>query len=134
MPAYRTQQDDTHIDVLIVEDESLVSDYVEDILDGTRFDVVGVAEAVPDALALAAHRHPRIALVDLTLRDRLDGLEAARLLCERFGIAVVLVTGSPGAAAEAKARTGKPLLVVRKPFLPRQLLHALNAAIVEVPR
>jgi CheY-like chemotaxis protein len=72
--------------------------------------------------------------VDLTLRDRLDGLEAARLLHERFGTVVVLVTGSPGAEREARAAIGPSHPLVRKPFLPRQLLHALNAALVEVQR
>jgi hypothetical protein len=51
MPTEHAPPDAVHVDVLIVEDESLVSDYVEDILEGTRFDVVGVADAVPDAVA-----------------------------------------------------------------------------------
>jgi CheY-like chemotaxis protein len=134
MPRPQPSQGVPHLGVLIVEDESLVSDYVEDILDGTRFHVVGVADGVPDAIAMAAHTHPGIALVDLTLRERLDGLEAASLLRERFGTAVVLVTGSPGAEAEARAMTREMLRVLRKPFLPRQLLHALDAAAVELRR
>jgi CheY-like chemotaxis protein len=134
MPTQHSPRDAVHVEVLIVENESLVSDYVEDILEGTRFDVVGVADAVPDAVAMAAHTRPRVALVDLTLRERLDGLEAARVLHERFGTVVVLVTGSPGAEQEARAAVGSSLPLVRKPFLPRQLLHALNAAANEVPQ
>jgi CheY-like chemotaxis protein len=130
MPTQQGSKDAVHVEVLIVEDESLVSDYVEDILEGTRFDVVGVA----DAVALAARTRPKVAVVDLTLRDRLDGLEAARLLRERYGTAVVFVTGSPGAEVQARAALRGPMRLVRKPFLPRQLLHALSAAANEVPR
>jgi DNA-binding response OmpR family regulator len=122
-----------HVDVLIVEDECLIADYLEDILAGTRFDVVGVAEAVPDALALAERTHPRLALVDLSLRDRLDGVEVARLLQERFGTAVLFVTGSPGAETQARAAMAGPVTVLRKPFLPRQLLHMLDAAARGLP-
>jgi CheY-like chemotaxis protein len=134
MPAQDTAPEGApHLDVLIVEDECLTAEYLEEILAGTRFDVVGVADAVPEALALAERTHPRLALVDLSLRDRLDGLEAARLLRERFGTTVLFVTGSPRAEAQARAAMAGPMMVLRKPFLPRQLLHMLDAAARGLP-
>jgi DNA-binding response OmpR family regulator len=116
------------IPVLLVEDESLVSDYVEDILEGTRFEVVGVARAASDAVDLADRTHPRLAIVDLTLQTDLDGLEAARLLHERFETTVILVTGSAGAEARARGLIPHLPKLLLKPFLPRQLLTVLDAA------
>jgi DNA-binding response OmpR family regulator len=121
------------IPVLVIEDESLLSDYVEDILEGTRFDVVGVARVAADALALAATTRPRIAIVDLALEGSLGGLEAARLLEERFATAIVLVTGSPVAEAQARAAKTRPARLLRKPFLARQLLTLLEGAAAGLP-
>lgn len=117
----------THIPVLVIEDDLILSDLVQDILQETRFQVVGVARSAAEAIALAERTQPRLAVVDLALEGGLDGLDAARRLRERFGTAIVLVTGWPAAEARARAVANPPALL-RKPFLARQLLTLLDEA------
>src|SRR3712207_3153599 len=114
--------------VLVVEDEGVLSGYIEDVLEGAPFEVVGVATTGAEALEMAERTRPDLALVDLALGGGMDGVEAGRLLRERFGAALVLVDGAGSRDALARAAVLAPSGILHRPFLPRHLLDALAAA------
>jgi DNA-binding NarL/FixJ family response regulator len=64
---------------VIVDDHPVIARAVESAFAGSGVDVVGWAQAVPDALELLGRLRPDVALVDLRLRSD-DGLELVRLL------------------------------------------------------
>jgi DNA-binding response OmpR family regulator len=113
--------------VLVVEDEGVLSGYIENVLEDASIEVVGVATTGAEALELAQRTQPDLALVDLALGGGVGGAETARLLRERLGIALVLVNGKGAEAAQAWAAGSTPSEVLHRPFLPRHLLHALRS-------
>ena len=115
--------------VLIVEDEVLISDFIQTLLeDAGRCDVVGAAETGADALALAEATRPDLALVDIALRGSMDGIElATRLRRLMPSLRIVFATGSHDPATRARANVLAPHGFLKKPFLPDQLLSLLTA-------
>lgn len=113
--------------VLIVEDEGVLSGYIEDVLEDAFVEVVGVASTGAEALEFAERTQPDLALVDLALGGTVDGVETARLLRERFGIALVLVNGKGAETAQVLAAGSVPSEILHRPFLPRHLLHVLRS-------
>jgi DNA-binding response OmpR family regulator len=113
--------------VLVVEDEGVLSGYIEDVLEDAAVEVVGVATTGAEALELAERTHPDLALVDLALGGGVGGVETARLLQDQFGVALVLVNGKSAEAAQAWVAGSTPSEILHRPFLPRHLLHALRS-------
>lgn len=126
----------SRIKVLVVEDEGVLSGYIEDVLEGGRFEVIGVATTGIEALEVAERTHPDLALVDLSLGEGTAGVEIARLLRERFGAALVLVNGvGPNETDMYVSATGAtPADILHRPFLPRHLLRVLEAAVERLGR
>jgi CheY-like chemotaxis protein len=66
--------------VLVVEDEAIVAMHIARIAMETGCVLGGIAAAGPEALAIAESNPPQIALVDIRLIGRMDGVEVARQL------------------------------------------------------
>lgn len=98
--------------ILIVEDEYLVAADLQAALEDRGYAVVGIAQDLETALALA-DAGPDVALVDVHLRDGETGPLVARRLAEEFGVKVLFVTANPRMVLEGEARCaigviGKP--------------------------
>ena len=63
--------------VLIVEDEPLIALSLRDVLTLAGFEVVGVAARVSDALTIAHNTPPDVAILDVRLAGKRDGIEGA---------------------------------------------------------
>jgi two-component system, response regulator PdtaR len=108
--------------ILIVEDEPLIAMCLEDALLHAGHQVVGIATDSREADRLAQTLHPAIALVDVDLSQRREGLRIARDLRSQ-GIAPVFVTGQVQLAREnADFAVG----VIGKPFEPNDVVDAIE--------
>ncbi|MFO1047539.1 MAG: response regulator [Geminicoccaceae bacterium] len=99
--------------ILIVEDDLLVGFGLAMALNIAGYRIVGPTGSADRALALAAAERPDVALVDIDLHGRADGVGVARTLGERHGTSVIFVTGRPERAREAR---NCALGVVTKPY------------------
>jgi len=77
--------------ILIVEDDAAQSIDLEDQVRSLGYAVMASVSTGEDAL-LAAQELPDLALVDIRLAGKLDGIETARVLRERFNIGVIYTT------------------------------------------
>lgn len=98
--------------ILIVEDEALIAQGIELSLDAVGHEVVGIADDIPSAVALAQARCPDMAFVDIKLANGANGMDVAREL-NALGIACVFATGNPPDPAKAR---GLGLGYITKPF------------------
>jgi DNA-binding NtrC family response regulator len=108
--------------VLIVEDSWHIASTVEALLERVGMVIVGAAATVRDAEQFAYERGPKVAIVDIKLRDGM-----AYGLIERFhdlGISVVVVSGF----STFSAPLVKAVAVLQKPFNGDDLLAALLLA------
>jgi two-component system, response regulator PdtaR len=89
--------------VLVVEDDAVIAMSMREILSLVGFEVVGVAATVTDALCLAENTKPDVAILDVRLAGRRDGIEGAMLLRQRSGLPVIFVTAQSDKATVARA-------------------------------
>ena len=76
---------------------------------------------------LAESSRPSVAVVDISLAGRRDGIEGANLLKEK-GAEVVFVNALSGDETLARATALKPSAMLSKPCHPRELLSAVHRA------
>ena len=108
--------------ILIVEDDSLVSDVIEAALDDTYRTVI--VENASDAMKVLQEQAVQLMLLDCTLPGGItpDLIPEA----DRRGTRVVLMSGDP---ERMKRVSETPRPFVRKPFTLAGLLEAVNAAL-----
>src|SRR5690606_11241244 len=76
--------------ILIVEDQLLVAIDCELNLRCAGLQCVGVAATAAEAIELADRERPDLVLMDINLASRADGLHAATVIYERFGIRSII--------------------------------------------
>jgi CheY-like chemotaxis protein len=106
-----TQQTETRLRVLLVEDEAMIAMLIEDMLAELGCDVVATASQLDEAVSLARSGSFDLAFLDLNLRG-VPSYPVAKALRER-GIPFAFVTGY-GTAGTDPAHADAPLL--QKPF------------------
>lgn len=120
--------------VLIVEDESLVSLFLQSVLQDLGHTVSGIAPSLRTALAVAAGTPSDLAIVDVGLAgDGGDGIATAAALRKRYGIPALLMTGASFAALGERVNEAQPLGFLTKPYTEIEVEKALAAAMSKLP-
>ncbi len=115
--------------VLIVEDETIVAHDIQQTLAALGYDACAIAASADEAIARAAARCPDLALMDIRIKGALDGIEAARLLQERFRVPIVYLTAHADEATIERARKTAPYGYLLKPVKSGELRSALEIAL-----
>ncbi len=119
--------------ILVVEDEPLLAVHIGRIAIEAGYELCGTAASGPEALAIADAQPPDVALIDIRLIGRMDGLEVARRLHAKFGTLPVLITAdAPGLSLTALELPC--VAIVGKPFSHEQLEDALTTARARLER
>lgn len=120
---------DATIRILLVEDEGIVAQDLQETLDRQGYQVVGVASQGVQAVCMAEELRPNLIVMDVGLQGEIDGIQAARMILERFHMPVIFLTGHRDIETLQRAvRTG-PLGYILKPFQEVELRSAIEVAI-----
>lgn len=115
--------------VLIVEDESLVSLFLQGVLQDLGHSVAGVAPSLRTALAIAAGTPSDLAIVDIGLAgDGGDGIDAAIALRDRYGIPALLMSGISFDEIGPRLYDAQPVGFLSKPYTQSDVAAALQGA------
>ncbi len=87
--------------LMIVEDEVLVAMTLRDELESKGFHVLDLTDRHAEAVAVARESAPDLALVNIQLRGRDDGIELAKQL-KSLNIPVLLISGQVSRAQSAR--------------------------------
>ncbi|MGA2125715.1 MAG: response regulator [Xanthobacteraceae bacterium] len=118
--------------LLIVEDDYLMSTDLEAALIDAGFMVVGVAATADDAVMLAESERPALAIMDVHLRGRRDGIDAAIDIYSRTGIRCIFATAHHDRQIRDRAAVSFPLAWLPKPYGMASLVTAVRAALAQV--
>lgn len=77
---------------LIVEDETLVAWHLELVLQDLGFELCEIATSGGEAIERAVTTAPDIVFMDVNLAGEIDGVEAAKRICEKSDVAIIFVT------------------------------------------
>jgi DNA-binding NarL/FixJ family response regulator len=114
--------------VLIVEDDLLTALGMADVVTLAGHQVVGSARSVSEAIQKASAVRPDVAVFDIRLAGRRNGVEGASALKQMCGTEVVFVSSESDRSTLERAHALRPAAVLSKPCHPRDLLAAVQKA------
>lgn len=117
------------INVLVVEDESIVSKDIQHSLTKLGYNVVGAASNGEKAISLAKSENPDIVLMDIMLKGDMNGIEAASTIREDYKVPVIFLTAYADEATLAKAKVTEPYGYIIKPFKEIDLHTSIEMAL-----
>jgi len=115
--------------VLVVDDEYLIAQGLRLQVEDMGLNVCGTAATAETAVALAQAHRPSVVLMDMRLRGKGDGVDAAIAIHFTVGSRVIFITGSREPATMDRIGLDHPSAVLFKPLFGRQLQSAIEAAL-----
>lgn len=119
----------TKTNVLVVEDESIVSKDIQHSLKKLGYNVVGAASTGERAFELAAAEKPDIILMDIMLKGNINGIETAERVKSELNIPVIYLTAYADEVTLAKAKVTEPYGYIIKPFKEVDLHTSIEMAL-----
>ncbi len=115
--------------VLVVEDESIVSKDIQHSLKKLGYNVVGAASTGERAFELAQETNPDIILMDIMLKGDISGIETAERVKAELHIPVIYLTAYADESTLAKAKVTEPYGYIIKPFKEVDLHTSIEMAL-----
>jgi DNA-binding NarL/FixJ family response regulator len=118
---------DLNIRILIVDDDGpMVEAQTALIQQEVKMHVAGVAYNGKEAVEKCTDLKPDIVLMDDWM-PKMTGLEAAKIICERFPEIKIIMTTSRGKDAPAQAMEAGAVAVLVKPFSASELISIIRS-------
>ena len=114
---------------MIVEDDFLVASEAEAALIEAGFNVAAVVASAEDAIAAASKQRPDLAIVDIRLAGKRDGIDAAIELFKDYGVPCIFATAHSDAHARSRAEPAQPLGWLQKPYSMPSLVRLVRDAV-----
>ncbi len=114
-------------DVLIIEDEAIISADIESLVKELGHRVTGTATTHDEAVDAVSRHKPGLVLADIQLADGSSGIDAVKDILKRFDVPVIFITAFP-----ERLLTGErpePTFLITKPFQPETVKAAISQAL-----
>ena len=116
--------------VLIVEDESLLALAMSITLERAGYEVVGTVTNGESAVKEAERWQPDIILMDIMLKGRMDGIEAAKAIAGRQKTLIIYVTGNTDELTYKKAVHAGHAGYLKKPVEEEELISVMRQSLI----
>lgn len=118
-----------NLNILIVEDESIVAMEIKNYLKRLGLNVIGSASNSKDALNLISKKETDIVLMDICLIGEKDGIETAKIMLQKYpNIQIIFLTAHLDDYNVDRAIEIDPIAYLSKPFNREELKVALKIA------
>lgn len=111
--------------ILIVDDEPDIVKLAKFGLEKHGYNILTAANG-QEALNLVRDEKPDLVLMDIVLKGKMDGIEAAGQIHSRFGIPAIYLTANTDDEKLARAKVTVPFGYIAKPFEDRELKFAIE--------
>ena len=115
--------------IMILEDEAIVADDILHCLEQTGYLVPAICSSGEQLISRLEKETADLVLVDVMLAGKMDGIDTARIIRERFKIPVVYLTSFTNQTMLERARETFPSGYIVKPFKKRELLATVEMAL-----
>lgn len=116
------------IRLLIVEDDFLVASQIEAALQDAGFEICDVVSSAEQAIRVAGEKPCTLAIMDIRLSGRLDGVDGALELFRQHGLRCIFATAHSDAEVQKRAAPAKPFAWLSKPYTMASLVRAVRHA------
>ncbi|WP_122466532.1 MULTISPECIES: response regulator [Brevundimonas] len=114
-------------DVLIIEDEPIISADIESLVRDLGHRVTSVATTHDEAVDAVSRQKPGLVLADIQLADGSSGIDAVKDILKSVDVPVIFITAFP-----ERLLTGErpePTFLITKPFQPETVKAAISQAL-----
>jgi len=115
--------------ILVVEDEAIVSKDIQQSLKKLGYNIVGAAATGEKAIELANEEKPNLVLMDIMLKGDMSGIDTAEKIKETLNIPVIYLTAYADENTLAKAKVTEPYGYIIKPFKEIDLHTSIEMAL-----
>ena len=115
--------------ILIVDDELIVAVNIKHILIKYGYEVVDVVGSVDEALESVKSKSPHLILMDINLKDRVDGITLAKMILEFADVSIIFLTAYSDLTTISRAKEIGSYGYIIKPFESKDLYAAIEMAI-----
>lgn len=115
--------------ILIVEDESIVAMGIKQKLNRLGYDVCNLVSTGEDAIKKAKEEKPDLILMDIKLKGKIDGIDAAKKIGENYNIPIIYLTAYGDENTLERAKVTEPYGYIIKPFKERDLRTSIEIAL-----
>ncbi|MGA1868880.1 MAG: PAS domain S-box protein [bacterium] len=117
------------IKIIIVEDETIIALDVKNKLENLGYSVPAIVDTGEDAIIKAADIRPELILMDIRLKGKMDGIEAACRIREQFNIPIIYLTAYQEKLTLDRIKATEPYGHLLKPFEDRELRTVIDMAL-----
>jgi len=115
--------------IMVVEDEWVVSDQICRDLKDLGYTVCSTASTGDEAIRKAEAEKPDLILMDIVLKGKMDGIEAAERITSQFDIPVIYLTAYTNHEYIKRAKQTMPFGYLVKPFTKKELHTNIEMAL-----
>lgn len=116
------------MNILIVEDEAITALFLSEVASSLSHHVVATVDNADDAVKAAQNETIDVVLMDIEIKGKLDGIQAATMLKEKFGIPPVFITSYKDSTTIRDAKYVAPLGYLIKPVVGEDIEAVLMVA------
>lgn len=119
------------IKVMVVEDEEIVAFDLRKTLEKLGYIVTSQASNGVDAIEKAEHDKPDVIIMDIRLKNELDGIDAAHIISFKQKTPVIYLTSFNDEEIRRRAQATQASAFLLKPFDEEQLKQTIDNAVLE---
>lgn len=102
--------------ILIVEDNSFISEDIADQLKAMQYEVTGQAFSYDDALEQLKSNQPQVVLLDINLNENKSGIDLAHYINKHYQIPFIFITSHSDTKTLQDVNATQPYGYLLKPF------------------
>jgi CheY-like chemotaxis protein len=114
---------------LIFEDETLIAEELVERLERFGFSVIAAVDSAEEGIPIATSQRPDLILMDVRLKGKKDGVQAAAEIRQEVDIPVIFLTAYSDRNTLERAKQTNPYGFVLKPFHERELQVTIELAL-----
>ena len=116
--------------ILVVEDENIVAMDIRKILLDSGYEITSVITSGEEAIADVREQKPDLILMDIVLKGKMTGIDAARIITQYFDIPIIYMTALATDDTLLEARSRESYGFLFKPFSANELNIAIEMAFI----
>lgn len=114
---------------LIFEDETLIAEELAERLERFGFSVIAAVDSAEEGIPIATAQRPDLILMDVRLKGKKDGVQAAAEIRQEADIPVIFLTAYSDRSTVERAKATNPYGFILKPFRERELQVTIELAL-----
>jgi two-component system, LytTR family, response regulator LytT len=117
------------VKIAVVEDEIIIADHLCETLENLGYEVFEPAISYTEGKELIDTERPDIAILDINLSGRKDGIDLAKYIRENHDIPFIFLTSFADKATFERAKQVNPPAYLIKPFNKEELYTSIEIAL-----